>query len=106
MSALLNAPYVNQTGPFAARSTQLPGPPRLGEDWEADRCTFVDVTMALWRLQEAVRVLAARVPPALGRAGEQPHRALFTAMPGDQHGFGTVVIDEVFRRGGWESERG
>lgn len=76
----------------------------LGEFWEDDRCDFVDVTMGLWRLQEIVHELAARMPAdRLAAAGG--HRALFASMPGDQHDFGTVVIDELFRRGGWVTDR-
>ena len=30
---------------------------------------------------------------------------LFASMPGDQHSFGTVVIDELFRRDGWVTDR-
>ena len=76
----------------------------LGEYWEDDRCDFVDVTMALWRLQEVIHEIAARLPAdrVLAAGG---HRALFASMPGDQHSFGTVVIDEVFRRGGWVTDR-
>lgn len=76
----------------------------LGEYWEDDRCGFVDVTMALWRLQEVVHELAARSPPDRLFVGGG-HRALFAAMPGDQHSFGTVVIDELFRREGWHTDR-
>ncbi len=76
----------------------------LGEFWEDDRCDFVDVTMGLWRLQEVVHEIATRLPadrlPAAGG-----HRALFVTMPGDQHNFGTVVIDELFRRDGWITDR-
>jgi methanogenic corrinoid protein MtbC1 len=76
----------------------------LGEYWESDRCDFVDVTMGLWRLQEVVHVIAARAPSErLLAAGG--HRALFASMPGDQHNFGTVVIDELFRRDGWITDR-
>lgn len=76
----------------------------LGEFWEDDTCDFVDVTMGLWRLQEVVHEIAGRVPPdqaptARGRC------ALFASMPGDQHNFGTVVIDELFRRDGWTTDR-
>jgi methanogenic corrinoid protein MtbC1 len=76
----------------------------LGEFWEDDRCDFVDVTMALWRLQEVVHEIAARssTDRILAVGG---HRALFASMPGDQHNFGTVVIDEVFRRDGWVTDR-
>ena len=76
----------------------------LGEYWEDDRCDFVDVTMGLWRLQEVVHEIAARAPAdRLHAAGG--HRALFASMPGDQHNFGTVVVDELFRRDGWVTDR-
>lgn len=76
----------------------------LGEYWEDDRCDFVDVTMGLWRLQEAIHEIAARAPAdRLYAAGG--HRALFASMPGDQHNFGTVVVDELFRRDGWITDR-
>lgn len=75
----------------------------LGEYWEDDRCDFVDVTMGLWRLQEVVHEIAARLPADRSPAGGR--RALFATMPGDQHNFGTVVIDELFRLGGWVTDR-
>lgn len=76
----------------------------LGEFWEDDRCDFIDVTMGLWRLQEVVHEIACRVPiERLHAAGGR--RALFASMPGDQHNFGTVVIDELFRRDGWLTDR-
>jgi methanogenic corrinoid protein MtbC1 len=71
--------------------------------WDRDECDFIDVTMGLWRLQEVMREVAMRVPgdptPGLGRKV-----ALFSAMPGDVHSFGTLMIEEVFARAGWESE--
>lgn len=77
---------------------------RLGEFWDDDICDFIDVTMGLWRLQEVVHEIACRFP-----VERQPiaiaRRALFASMPGDQHSFGTVVIDELFRLGGWRTER-
>ena len=76
----------------------------LGEYWEDDRCDFIDVTMGLWRLQEVVYEIACRAPAdRMSAAGG--HRVLFASMPGDQHSFGTVVIDELFRRGGWVTDR-
>jgi methanogenic corrinoid protein MtbC1 len=76
----------------------------LGEMWEDDRCDFVDVTMGLWRLQEVVHEIALRLPAdRIAAAGGR--RALFASMPGDQHNFGTVVIDEIFRRDGWLTDR-
>ena len=75
----------------------------LGEYWESDRCDFVDVTMGLWRLQEIVHELAARLPAAT-RPGSQ-WRALFSPMPGDQHSFGSILLDEIFAREGWFTDR-
>ena len=76
----------------------------LGEMWEDDLCDFVDVTMGLWRLQEVVHEIAARYPSDRAHGVGGP-RALFASMPGDQHNFGTVVIDELFRRDGWLTDR-
>ena len=75
----------------------------LGEYWESDRCDFVDVTMGLWRLQEIVHELAARLPAAT-RPGVR-WRALFTPMPEDQHSFGSILLDEIFAREGWFTDR-
>lgn len=80
-----------------------PAARRLGVLWEDDLCDFVDVTMGLWRLQEIVRELSSRVPEGFGDP-VAAKRALFSVMPGCQHSFGTVLIDDVFRRGGWTSE--
>lgn len=74
----------------------------LGEYWEEDRCDFVDVTMGLWRLQEVVHEISGRLP---AKPVPADRRALFAPMPGDQHSFGTVVIDDIFRRDGWLTER-
>lgn len=75
----------------------------LGDMWDRDECDFIDVTMGLWRLQEVMREVAMRVP---GEPAPGPGRrvALFSAMPGDVHSFGTLMIEEVFARAGWESE--
>jgi methanogenic corrinoid protein MtbC1 len=59
--------------------------------------------MGLWRLQEVMREIAARWPADLPELNV-PRSALFSPMPGDQHNFGTLMIEEVFSRGGWQSE--
>ncbi len=76
----------------------------LGEYWKADRCDFIDVTMALWRLQEVVHEITSRGPGTRPPSGTA-HRALFAAMPGDQHGFGAMVVEEMFARAGWITDR-
>ena len=59
--------------------------------------------MALWRLQEALREIAARTPAIVGPA-VSPRSALFTPMPGEQHSFGASMVTECFARAGWDAE--
>lgn len=80
-----------------------PSARKLGEYWEEDRCDFVDVTMGLWRLQEVMREVALR-SPVHHRGGGPARSALFTPLPGEQHCFGTLMVEEVFARAGWDSE--
>lgn len=80
-----------------------PAARKLGEMWERDECDFLDVTMGLWRLQEVMREVAARAPVDFAGLA-LPHSALFSPMPGDHHNFGTLMLEEVFSRGGWRSE--
>lgn len=80
-----------------------PAARKLGEMWESDECDFLDVTMGLWRLQEVMREVAARAPAEHDLLAA-PCTALFSPMPGDHHNFGTLMIEEVFARGGWRSE--
>lgn len=80
-----------------------PAARRLGEMWSRDECDFIDVTMGLWRLQEVMREISSRSPAAT-RGVHLQRSALFSPMPGDDHNFGTVMIEEVFARAGWQSE--
>lgn len=78
---------------------------RLGERWTADLCDFTAVTLGLWRLEQVLREFG----PAF--AGEPlrrdaSRRALLTTVPGEQHGFGVLMVAEFFRRAGWEVETG
>lgn len=80
-----------------------PSARELGRLWDDDICSFVDVTMGLWRLQEVMREVAWRAPPPTGNHGGGLS-ALFSTMPGEQHSFGTLMINECFARAGWDSE--
>lgn len=80
-----------------------PSARRLGQFWEDDVCDFVDVTMGLWRLQEVMRQVALRVP-AVTQAYYEPRSALFSSLPGEQHSFGVLMVEETFARAGWRSE--
>ena len=80
-----------------------PAARKLGEMWETDECDFLDVTMGLWRLQEVMREIAARAPNERAYL-DAPRSALFSPMPGDNHSFGALMIEEVFARAGWRSD--
>lgn len=76
---------------------------KLGTYWERDSQDFVDVTMGLWRIQEILRELESRSPPAIG-SGYGRRTALFSPMPGDQHSLGTLMIASVFQGAGWGAD--
>lgn len=79
-----------------------PAARRLGAWWDEDACDFVDVTMGLWRCQEIVHALSALIPGAAPVAGAE-RRALFSPAPGEQHGLGALIVEEFFRRDGWQT---
>jgi methanogenic corrinoid protein MtbC1 len=79
-----------------------PAARRLGSWWDEDACDFVDVTMGLWRLQEIVTALAALIPGVVVSEGNV-RRALFSPAPGEQHGLGAIIVEEFFRRAGWQT---
>lgn len=79
-----------------------PAARQLGSWWDQDACDFVDVTMGLWRLQEIVHSLSALVPGTAVLPGAE-RRALFSPAPGEQHGLGALIVEEFFRRAGWQT---
>jgi methanogenic corrinoid protein MtbC1 len=78
-----------------------PAAKRLGEMWEADDCSFTDVTIGLCRLQQIVYEFADRMHVEAG--GGDGRTALFALTPGDHHSFGLVMVVEYFRRAGWRT---
>jgi len=75
---------------------------RLGELWETDDCNFLEVTLALGRLQRAVRNLS-RLLLAPGRplTGTTP-AVLLTCLPGEQHTLGLFMVAEFLVKDGFE----
>ncbi len=74
---------------------------RLGDLWTADLCDFARVTIGLGRLQQLLRELSHSFQ------GESEHwdngrRALLTAIPGEQHTLGILIVAEFLRRAGWD----
>lgn len=72
----------------------------IGESWCADDCDFFKVTVAIARMQRLFRRMAADYP--LGTAPDLTRFALLAPAPGEQHTFGLSVVDDAFRRSGWE----
>lgn len=74
----------------------------FGEMWETERTDFVEVTVALRRLQN----LAHELTPGRADPAEQPlqsgRRILLLALPGEQHVFGAQLVAEMLRRSGWD----
>lgn len=79
----------------------VPAARLLGEMWNADYCSFTDVTIGLWRLQQLLHQLS---PAFLNEAQprREGRRMLLVPEPGEQHTFGLIMVAEFFRRAGWE----
>jgi len=74
---------------------------RLGEGWDNDEYSFLDVTTGSGHLYALMRALRAERPDAHDPA--DIHRsALFATVPGEDHGIGVTVAADVFRERGWE----
>jgi methanogenic corrinoid protein MtbC1 len=74
---------------------------RLGELWLADACDFSTVTIGVCCLQQVV--MQQRDDAAARAAAPQAERRVLLApLPGEQHGFGLLLVGEFFRRQGWE----
>jgi methanogenic corrinoid protein MtbC1 len=76
----------------------------VGEWWDADSCTFSEVTLCSWRLQ----TLLHEASPAFQsnarntkKAIASERRILMATLPGQQHTFGLSMLSEFFRREGW-----
>ncbi len=73
---------------------------RLGQLWEEDEADFLDVAVALGRLQSLTRAVCARLEgvdiPMNGR------RVLLLPCPGETHLFSLALVASFFREAGWE----
>lgn len=77
-----------------------PAARRLGELWDADECSFFDVTVALGKLQRLLRLFSETysVAPDPKKLG---FRALLSAVPLNEHTFGVAIVEQLFKRAGW-----
>ena len=78
-----------------------PAAQRLGPMWLDDDIDFVDVSMALARLQTLIFKVARceAINPALP---DPDRRILLARARGEQHAFGLMMVAEFFRLGGWQ----
>ncbi|MFN3661683.1 B12-binding domain-containing protein [Yoonia sp.] len=74
---------------------------KLGEMWDADRISFVDVTLACGKLYSIIRGLRHVLAPTF-TAGREVRPALFALVPGETHTLGIEIATDHFRRDGWE----
>ncbi len=74
---------------------------RLGDLWDADEITFVDVTLACGRLFRIIRGLRHVIAPSIIQ-NRADHPAMFALVPGETHTLGIEMATDIFRRNGWD----
>lgn len=77
-----------------------PAARRLGALWECDECDFVEVTVALGRMQRLLRDLSKLFLADTGHA-EAVGNVFLTCVPGEQHTLGIIMVGEFLLRDGW-----
>lgn len=75
----------------------------LGERWEADELSFMDVIHASGHLYALLRALQPMSDPRR-KEGSGGRHALFAVVPGETHTFGARIAAETFREAGWSIE--
>jgi len=74
---------------------------RLGQMWDEDRISFMQVTLACGKLYRLIRALRHVVAPAIV-AGRDDLPAMFALVPGETHSIGIEMATDLFRREGWD----
>ncbi len=73
----------------------------LGRQWERDELDFMQVTIGVSNLQLAFRGLLLEHPTAFTNGNSAGLSAAFVAAGGEQHTFGLLILEEIFRCRGW-----
>lgn len=74
----------------------------LGDLWQSDECSELDVTLGLCRMQTAIRRLdLSETAPATQVAN--PHSALIATQPGEPHMLGAATNAEMLWQAGWNT---
>lgn len=79
-----------------------PAARHFGLLWESERSDFVEVTLALHRLQKLAHDLSEDFVASGDAATPAGPRALCVALPGEQHVFGAQLVGEFLRRARWD----
>jgi methanogenic corrinoid protein MtbC1 len=69
----------------------------LGEEWEADKRSFTEVTIGLAVLQQIVHVLGPSFAPGAAQRGF----VVLVSPLSEQHTLGIYLLGEFLRRAGW-----
>lgn len=74
---------------------------RLGEGWDTDQWSSLQVTYGTGHLYALMRAMRAE-GPAARKSFDRRRCALFATVPGEDHGIGITVAADMFREVGWE----
>jgi methanogenic corrinoid protein MtbC1 len=77
-----------------------PAARELGQRWEDDECSFVDVTVAMGRLHRVLRELSESFQSE-GNGVPRTGHVLLTCLPGEQHTLGLIMVAEFLIRDGF-----
>lgn len=72
---------------------------KLGEMWDEDEATFVEVTLATGRLYRIIRGMRHIVGPAI-LGGRDTRPAMLALVPDEDHTLGIEMATDLFRREG------
>jgi len=73
----------------------------LGEQWDADKIDFTQVTLALQRMHHITHRLGYEFQAPTHQA-DDPKSIMLASAPGSQHLLGLVMVSEFFRKGDWQ----
>jgi Sensors of blue-light using FAD len=80
-----------------------PAARKLGDAWQTGECSEFTLSIALCRLQTAIRSIGSLSP--WQTSGEAGLRAVLVApQPGELHMLGAVLDDDVLLRAGWQTQ--
>ncbi|HSP24878.1 MAG TPA: cobalamin B12-binding domain-containing protein [Saliniramus sp.] len=97
-----------KNGGLSLRSIYLglfaPVAQQLGTKWDNDELSFVDVTIALNRLQTLLHDFAE--PTGQLDPLDAARRIVLASSPDEQHALGMLIVSELFRMKGWDVSGG